>query len=71
MAASLLAQARAEATVLITYDPDFLRLHADGAPHAGIVYGTPDMSIGVVIGGTLLIAEVLDADEMNNHVEFL
>ena len=69
--ASLLAHARAEGTVLITYDPDFLRLHAAGTPHAGIVYGTPDMSIGVVIGGVLLIAEVLDADEMDNHVEFL
>lgn len=41
----LLTQAREQGRVLITYDPDFLRLHAAGMAHAGIVYGTADMSI--------------------------
>ena len=54
----LLAHANVEGRVLITYDVDFLRLHAAGIPHAGIVYA-------------LLIAEVLDAETMMNHVEFL
>jgi len=67
----VLTHAREDARVLITYDPDFLRLHREGVTHAGIVYGTADMSIGLVIGGALLIAEVLDANEMINHVEFL
>lgn len=67
----LLAHAMANGRTLITYDVDFLRLHAAGVPHAGIVYTSPDVSIGVVIGGALLIAEVLDADAMMNHVEFL
>ena len=67
----LLTYAREQGNVLITYDVDFLRLHAAGMPHAGIVYGTVDLSIGVVIGGTLLIAEVLDANDMISHVEFL
>ena len=68
---SVLTHARERGWVLITYDPDFLRLHVAGVPHAGIVYGTADMSVGAVIGGALLIAEVLEAEEMNNHVEFL
>jgi predicted nuclease of predicted toxin-antitoxin system len=67
----VLTHAREQGWVLITYDPDFLRLHATGIPHAGIVYGTADMSIGTVIGGALLLAEVLDAGEMISHVEFL
>lgn len=68
---AVLTHARTEGRVVMTYDPDFLRLHATGMPHAGIVFGTPDMPIGVVIGGALLIAEILDADDMINHVEFL
>lgn len=67
----LLAHANVEGRVLITYDVDFLRLHAAGIPHAGIVYAPPDAPIGLVIGGALLIAEVLDSETMMNHVEFL
>lgn len=67
----VLTHAREQGRILITYDPDFLRLHREGVTHAGIVYGTADMSIGLVIGGALLIAEVLDVNEMINHVEFL
>ena len=46
-------------------------LHAAGVPHAGIVYAPPDTSIGAMIRGALLIADVLDSDAMMNHVEFL
>ena len=67
----VLARAREEGWVVITYDPDYLGQHKDGMQHAGIVFGTADMSIGTVIAGALLVAEVLDADEMINHVEFL
>jgi len=67
----VLAHAREKGWVVITYDADYLRLHKDGMQHAGIVFGTADMSIGTVITGALLVAEVLDADEMINHVEFL
>lgn len=69
--ASLLAHARTEGKVLITSDSDHLRLHAAGVPHAGIVFAPSDISIGVIIGGAMLIAEVLTSDEMMNHVEFL
>jgi len=48
-----------------------LRLHATGTPHAGILFAPPDAAIGLLIGGAMLIAEVLTAEEMLNRVEFL
>jgi hypothetical protein len=67
----LLAFAAAEGRVLITADPDHLRLHAAGVPHAGIVFVASAVSIGSIIGGAMLITEVLTSEEMMNHVEFL
>jgi uncharacterized protein DUF5615 len=67
----LLAFARREGRVLITADADHLRLHAAAVPHAGIVFVPSDANIGLLIGGAMLIAEVLTADEMLNRVEFL
>ena len=69
--AALLAFATTEGRVLITADADHLRLHAAGVPHAGILFATPDASIGLLIGGAMLITEVLVAEEMLNRVEFL
>ena len=57
--------------MIITQDADFLRLHAAGIEHAGIVYVAPEKGIGDMIRGALLIAEVLDLTAMRNHVEFL
>jgi hypothetical protein len=39
--------------------------------HAGILFAQPDAVIGLLIGGAMLIAEVLTAEEMENRVEFL
>ena len=69
--AAFLARAKADGRVVLTHDPDFLRLHAAGVPHAGIVYAAHETPIGDLIRGALLIAEILDADAMINHVEFL
>lgn len=68
---ALLAFAKARGRILITADADHLRLHADGVAHAGILFAPPDAAIGLLIGGAMLIAEVLTAEEMVNHVEFL
>jgi acyl-coenzyme A thioesterase PaaI-like protein len=57
--AALLAFARAEGRVLITADPDHLRLHAAGVPHAGVLFAPPDAAIGLLIGGAMMISEVL------------
>lgn len=67
----LLEHLKAEGRVVITHDTDSLGLHAAGAHHAGVVYAPPDTSIGDMIRGALLIAEVLTAEEMIDHVEFL
>jgi len=66
-----LEQARGEGRVLFTQDGDFLRLHAADVQHAGIAYAPPDASVGDVIRGLMLIHQVLDAEEMFGHVEFL
>ena len=69
--ATLLAMATMQGRVLITADADHLRLHAAEVPHAGILFAPPEASIGLLIGGAMLIAEVLVAEEMLNRVEFL
>ena len=67
----LLEHANSAGRVVMTNDADYLRLHAAGVPHAGILYAPPDTSIGDMIRGALLIAEVLDSGAMVDHVEFL
>lgn len=67
----LLAFAKTDGKVLITADPDHLRLHVAGIPHAGILFALFDATIARLIGGAMLIAEVLTAAEMLNRVEFL
>ena len=66
-----LAHALAEGRVVVSHDTDFLRLHAAGVEHSGVVFGAQDLSVGEVIFGLMLIVQVLDADEMVNHVEFI
>jgi predicted nuclease of predicted toxin-antitoxin system len=65
-----IAFARQEARVIFTQDDDFLRLHAAGGRHAGIVYTTQQKSIGEIIRGLILIYQILDAEDMQGHVEF-
>jgi predicted nuclease of predicted toxin-antitoxin system len=58
--------------VLFTQDHDFLRLHATGITHPGIVYCAKDTrSIGEIIQGLVLIWEIMEPDEMVHRIEFL
>ncbi len=58
--------------VLVTHDDDFLVLHSQGQPHAGIAYCPPDTHpIGYIIQALLLIWGAMEPDEMTNHLEFL
>jgi hypothetical protein len=69
---SQLAYAAAQGRVIMTHDADFLRLHAVGAAHAGIVYCPPQSrSLGDVIRLLVLIWELLEAPEMEGRVEYL
>lgn len=63
--------AHSEGRVLVTQDSDFLRFHALGSPHAGIIYVLHQSSIGDMIRGLMLIYQVLEAEEMHRHVEYL
>jgi len=47
------------------------RLHAAGVEHSGIVYAPQGLSIGRMIAGLMLIHQILDDTEMQNHLEYL
>jgi predicted nuclease of predicted toxin-antitoxin system len=67
-----LSYAQGEGRVLFTHDRDFLRLHAAGVPHAGIVYCEKDsLSIGETVLGLVRIWECVESENMVNRVEYL
>jgi predicted nuclease of predicted toxin-antitoxin system len=66
-----LARAKQEGRVLFTQDADFLRLHASGIAHAGIIYANQQASTGEIIYGLMLVYQVLDSEDMVNHIEYL
>lgn len=63
--------ASAEGRVLVTQDDDFLKLAASGESHAGIVFAPQQISIGDFIQGLMLIAQVMEAEEMIDSIEYL
>jgi len=67
-----LAFAISQQRVIFTQDDDFLAIHQQGLEHCGIVYShQKNRSIGEIVRGLILIWEVLDSSEMENHVEFI
>jgi uncharacterized protein with PIN domain len=66
-----IAFAKQEGRVIFTQDEDFLRLHAQGVEHSGIVYAHQRSQIGDIVRGLMLIYQVLEFKEMKNHLEFL
>ena len=67
-----LAFAAMKRRVLVTFDDDFLALDAAGAPHSGIVFSQAGRrSVGDLIETLVLIANVIEPEEMRNHVEFI
>ena len=63
--------AAATGRVLVTHDADFLRLHAEGLAHAGIVYCQQGARIGEMLRYLVLIHDLLSPEEMAGRVEFL
>ena len=58
--------------MIVTQDDDFLKLHANGAPHAGIVYCRQQtLTIGEILRRLVLIHDLLDPAEIKGRVEFL
>lgn len=67
-----LAFALLHSRVILTHDTDFLRLHAAGARHAGIVYCPMQASaLGELVRALVLIWEILEHDELEGQVQFL
>jgi predicted nuclease of predicted toxin-antitoxin system len=66
-----LREAQAEGRVIFTQDIDFLRLAAAGAEHKGIVYTPQVTTTGDIIRGLMLIYQVLEAEEVEGHIEYL
>ena len=61
-----------EGRVIFTLDKDFLRLHASGVPHAGIVYCRQGKrGIGRIIQALTEVWEVMEQEEMQNWLVYL
>jgi predicted nuclease of predicted toxin-antitoxin system len=66
------AYARSCGRVIFTQDRDFLRIHASGTSHPGIAYCEKDTrTIGQIIRGLVDIWEILDPEDMVDHVEYI
>lgn len=58
--------------VVVTFDSDFLALAASGTRHSGVAFcPATKYMIGELIYALLLVHDVLDIDDMRNHIEFL
>ena len=66
-----LSLALSQGRVILTQDADFLRLHAAGTVHSGIIYAPQKTPVGTIIRGVMLIVEVLDAGEIEGQIEFI
>ena len=66
-----LQRAAQEGRVVVTQDTDFLRLHAAGVSHGGIVYAPQQTPVPQMLRGLMLIYDVLTPEDMIRHVEFL
>jgi len=66
-----LSFAMSEGRVVVTMDSDFLIMASEGVSHAGIAYANPPLSVGNMIASLMLIYDVLTAEDMANHVEYV
>ncbi len=64
-------QAAREGRVVFTQDADFLRLHAAGVSHRGIVYAPQHTPIPHIVRSLMPIHDVLTPDDLVRHIEFL
>jgi uncharacterized protein with PIN domain len=67
-----IAFANREERVIVTNDPDFLRIAATGSTHCGIAfYPQGKRSFGEVIRHLALMHDAMKEDEMRGRVEYL
>jgi predicted nuclease of predicted toxin-antitoxin system len=67
-----LAFSLSQSRVIFTQDTDFLRLHNEDASHTGIIFCSQgSRSVGEIIRSLVLIWELLEPEEMRQHLEFI
>jgi hypothetical protein len=67
-----LAFGLAHGRVVVTNDDDYIQLHSQGITHHSIAFcAQGSRSIGQIIAGLLLIWEIMEPEDMRNHIEFL
>ena len=67
-----LEYARMQGRVLVTHDDDFLRIHAAGTEHGGIVYvHQKRLTIGQTVLSLFALQRYESAESMAGRVEFL
>ena len=57
--------------VIITRDSDFVKLHRNGAEHAGIVFISKFLAIGKIIGEIEKISMLFESEHMRNNLIFI
>ncbi len=68
----VLAHAVATGRVLVTHDADFVEMHRDGLPHAGIAFCAQRLrSVGRLVEDLSLMYEVMEAEELVGRLEYL
>lgn len=71
----LLAAATSESRLMLTNDPDFLKIHAEwlasGRSHAGIVFWQQNLGIGEAMRRILQYALKTTPEDAANNVKFL
>jgi|WetSurMetagenome_2_1015567.scaffolds.fasta_scaffold1121428_1 predicted nuclease of predicted toxin-antitoxin system len=64
--------AQREGRVIVTHDADFPRRASTHLDHASIAYCKKDTrTIRQIVDGLILIYEILTAEDMRGHIEFL
>jgi predicted nuclease of predicted toxin-antitoxin system len=67
----LLAAALSLQRVIFSQDSDFLKLHANGVPHAGLIFAHRQQAIAQIIRGLMLTVQILNSEDMVGHLEFI
>ncbi|MEQ9320124.1 MAG: DUF5615 family PIN-like protein [Polyangiaceae bacterium] len=70
-----LQHARDAGRVIVTSDVDFLRMAAEladeGGSHPGVLFLTAGVSVGEAVRAIVLLAEILDPEDMAGWIEWV
>jgi predicted nuclease of predicted toxin-antitoxin system len=68
----VLARCHVNGAILVTFDDDYLKLHRDGTPHAGIVFcGRRTRTTSRIIAALIRVHAKRAPDDMKDWVEYV